>query len=353
MSNSTSISDPKKIGERVSCIILLLYLGSLWILFQTDSFQGKGGVVSLSFILATPFAAGALSVSIGRWTGSNRWLLHSIILPSTALFIGVIVTYVFEFESLLCVAMATPVMLMGAVIGGSIAHCLLPKNKDRSKLYITFSVFTPILLIYVENFFHWPHEIKQIENTIIINASPQVIWKKISSVSAIEPSTIPNKWIYSLGFPKPISATLSHEGIGGIRIATFERNVSFFETITEWNYPKKLSFTIKADPDFIPHTAFDRHIIVGGRFYDVLDGTYVIESLTDTQCILRLTSTHRLSTRFNAYAGWWSEKIMDQIQSSILEVIRKRAEYENINASLIFSRLNAMSSIALEKQNND
>jgi hypothetical protein len=36
---------------------------------------------------------------------------------------------------------------------------------------------------------------------------------------------------------------------------------------------RKLSFTMKADPDFIPHTAFDEHIIVGGRFYDILDGT--------------------------------------------------------------------------------
>jgi hypothetical protein len=65
---------------------------------------------------------------------------------------------------------------------------------------------------------------------------------------------------------------------------------------------------------------------VGGRFYDVLDGTYEIEATGAESCILHLTSNHRLSTRFNAYAGWWSMKIMDQIQGSILEVIRSRAE---------------------------
>ena len=145
-------------------------------------------------------------------------------------------------------------------------------------------------------------------------------------MAAIDPAQIPNRWIYRAGFPKPIAATLDREGVGGVRTATFERGVSFFETVTEWDRSRKLAFTIHADPDFIPHTAFDQHIIVGGRFYDVLDGIYEIEALSPTTTRLHLTSHHRLSTRFNAYAGWWSEKIMNQIQGSILEVIRQRAE---------------------------
>ena len=102
--------------------------------------------------------------------------------------------------------------------------------------------------------------------------------------------------------------------------------MSFFEVVTHWEPAKKLAFTIKADPDFIPHTAFDEHIIVGGRFYDVLNGTYEIEPLNDGTCVLHLSSMHRLSTRFNWYAGWWSEWVMNQIQGSILEVIRQRCE---------------------------
>ena len=62
------------------------------------------------------------------------------------------------------------------------------------------------------------------------------------------------------------------------------------------------------------------------HFYNVLDGTYEIEPRNDGACILHLSSTHRLSTRFNGYAGWWSEWVMDQVQGSILEVIRKRSE---------------------------
>ena len=114
--------------------------------------------------------------------------------------------------------------------------------------------------------------------------------------------------------------------MGGIRTATFERGVSFFEVVTEWKPAKALAFTIRADPEFIPHTAFDQHVIVGGRFFDVLDGHYEIEVLSASRCRLHLTSRHRLTTRFNGYAGWWSGLIMSEIQNTILGVIRARAE---------------------------
>lgn len=69
-----------------------------------------------------------------------------------------------------------------------------------------------------------------------------------------------------LDYPRPIAATLDREGVGAKRHASFERNVPFFETVTDWERERAIGFAIKADPDFIPHTAFDRHIIVGGRF---------------------------------------------------------------------------------------
>jgi hypothetical protein len=164
------------------------------------------------------------------------------------------------------------------------------------------------------------------QNTITIHATPERVWNHIYEVPTIRKKEIPPQWIYLIGFPRPIAATIDRQGIGGRRHATFERDVSFFEVVTHWEPLKKLSFTIKADPEFVPHSAFDKHIIVGGRFYDVLDGTYEIEPRAEGTCVLHLSSTHRLSTRFNWYAGWWSEWVMNQIQGSILEVIRKRCE---------------------------
>jgi len=310
----------------VSCAILLLYVGFFRWAFATPWMKESGRVVSVSFIWSVPFAFGALSVGLGRWSGSDRWLVHAVLGPTAVLTVALLICLATKIEAAICVIMGAPILYGAAIFGGLIAHWLLPRNSKDCRLYVSLAAFLPFIAAYVESSLHWPTEIKGIENTVIIQAAPETIWAEIASVAPINPEQIPNRWIYRVGFPKPIAATLDREGVGGVRTATFERDISFFETVTEWEYPRKLAFTISADPNFIPYTAFDQHIIVGGRFYDVLDGIYEIEPLSPTTCRLHLTSHHRLSTRFNAYAGWWSERIMDQIQGSILEVVRARAE---------------------------
>lgn len=318
-------SRSRQIAAAATVGILLLYAALFRLAFDTRWFREAGGVVSLSFVLSVPVAFGALSVGLGRWCGSDRWVIHAVIMPCAVLTLACLLCLVFAIEAVICLIMAAPILYLGAVVGGLIAHVLLPRNRD-GRLLLSLAVFLPVIAAQVEGALHWPTEIRTIENAIVIHAPSERIWPEIASVAPIAPERISNRWIYAVGFPRPIAATLDREAVGGVRTATFERGVSFFETVTIWDRPRKLAFTIRADPDFIPHTAFDQHIIVGGRFYDVLDGTYEIERLSPTSCRLHLRSRHRLSTRFNAYAGWWSERIMDEIQGSILEVIRERAE---------------------------
>lgn len=316
----------RRIAALATGAILLLYIGFFRWLFATDGLKHSGGVVSLSFVWGVPFALGALSVAIGRWSGSDQWIIHAVIGPSAILTVALVICLLAKIEAVICVIMALPILYLGAFLGGLIAHWLLPRNRDDSRLCISVAALLPLIASSVEGRLRWPNEIKAIENTITIRAPAEVIWPEIASVAAIRRDQIPNRWIYTVGFPKPIAATLEGEGVGGVRTATFEHDVSFLEVVTIWEPSHKLAFTIHADPNFIPHTAFDQHIIVGGRFYDVLDGAYEIEVVSPTISRLHLTSHHRLSTRFNAYAGWWSERIMNQIQGSILEVIRSRAE---------------------------
>jgi len=209
------------------------------------------------------------------------------------------------------------------MLGGILMRWIMRKNSGN--LQVSFLVLLPFLASPLEARWTQPHEVVSIRDTIDIRALPEEVWSQIASVSPITRSEIPFQAIYLLDFPRPIAAEIDREGVGGKRRATFERGVSFYETITEWNAPRRLSFSIHADPDFIPHTAFDQHIIVGGRFYDVLDGTYEIEETPEGSRLI-LTSIHRLATPFNRYAGWWSRWVMNQIQGSILTVIKNRAE---------------------------
>lgn len=323
----------KKRVRRISLItcglIILAYAAFYRFAFTLDAFGRAGGVVSLSFIFSVPAACGALCVAIGRFYGSDNWVKWALWFPCVILAIGLLLCIVTKIEAIICVLMAAPILFAACVIGGLVAHFSIPRNRPPGKLYLNAIILLPMLSASAEGWFHWPSEVEAITNTIVIHAPAARIWPQIASVAPIDPRQLRESWIYRIGFPKPVSAELDRPGIGGIRTATFERNVSFFETVTEWQENQRLSFTIHADPDFIPHTAFDRHIIVGGRFYDVLDGTYEIEAIDANTCRLHLTSHHRLSTRFNSYAAWWSVKIMEQIQGTILEVIRTRAETGN------------------------
>lgn len=76
----------------------------------------------------------------------------------------------------------------------------------------------------------------------------------------------------------------------------------------------------------------DEHIVIGGKYFDVLDGTYELEQLNDSTCRLHLYSHFRMSTTFNAYASIWGKWIMQDIQDNILQVIKNRSEAEGSRA---------------------
>lgn len=231
-----------------------------------------------------------------------------------------------KLEALMCAVVSAPVVIPASIFGGCLMHFILLYFSDRGRMMLNVFVLLPLAVSPLEQIWREPQEQRVMHDSVVIHADAKTIWQQIYQVPEIRREELPEQWIYRLGFPRPIAATIDRHGVGGRRHATFERDVSFFEVVTVWEPVKKLSFTIKADPDFIPHTAFDQHVIVGGRFYNVLDGTYEIEPKADGSCVLHLSSTHRLSTRFNWYTGWWSEWAMSQIQGSILKVIRSRCE---------------------------
>ena len=63
-------------------------------------------------------------------------------------------------------------------------------------------------------------------------------------------------------------------------------------------------FSIRANTYDIPSTTLDEHILIGGKYFDVLDGTYELEKLDENRYRLHLYSKFKMNTTFNFYAGW-------------------------------------------------
>lgn len=113
---------------------------------------------------------------------------------------------------------------------------------------------------------------------------------------------------------------------GAYREAVFTNGLVFHETVYEYVDKKKMVFTIKAYPHEIPSATMDEHVVIGGQYFDVLNGTYELEKLQENLYRLHLSSRFKLTTTFNFYAGWWATWIMKDIQNNILQVEKERSE---------------------------
>ena len=318
-------------GERTARWIIigcgLLYGGLTRLAFGLDALSKLiGGAASATFLFLVPFAMGSLVAFLGMILGQpKRPVYWGAGAPVICLLIGMFISLVTGFEAAFCLIVAAPILIFMTLMGGLITAAIV-KRTGGGRLQVTAVVLMPYAVAPLEQMIALPEDILTVHNQIEIAATPREVWSHIASVPEISPDELRWSWVHAIGFPRPRAAVLEGEGVGAVRIATFERNVSFFERVTDWQPGNTIAFGIDADPQFVPANAFDQHVIVGGRFYDVLDGRYVIEPAGEGRVILHLSSRHRLNTHLGRYASWWSEQVMDEIQGNILEVIRKRTE---------------------------
>ena len=293
-------------------------------LFQTY------GLMTMSFMFLVPFVIGLITAYHHHSITSSR-KIGVIAMPLIAIVGLVGISVFFGMEGIICALMALPVFLFMALLGGLIGVQVFERN--RSKLHVYIWVALPFLLAPIENHYELTARIFTEHTTILINANEETVWGNITRVSRISEAENNGSLFQIMGFPRPIEAELDTVAVGGIRKAIFARGLFFMETVTQVEPLKVLAFNIEADPKSIPPQALDEHVLVGGKYFDVLEGKYVIEKINSKQIILHLTSQFRLSTRFNFYSGLWSKLIMRDIQKNILVIIKQRSENHKILAA--------------------
>jgi uncharacterized protein YndB with AHSA1/START domain len=283
-------------------------------------------VMTLAFIFLGPIVIGFLTIRhTEAYQPSPVWIW--ILLPWISVALMMVATAILCWEGAICIAMALPIALICSSLGGAIAGIISRRRRIARTPTLCLAIL-PFLLAPAEATLNAPIQTRTVATEIRIHASPQTVWQNIERVPAISPAELRPTWTHRLGFPRPIEATLSYEGVGGVRHATFERGLTFIETVNDWQPEHRLAFSIKADTAHIPTTTLDEHVTIGGRYFDVLNGEYSIEPLANGDVLLHLTSHQRLSTDFNGYAGLWTDAVMQNLQTSILEVIQHRCENE-------------------------
>lgn len=280
------------------------------------------GLMTLSFMFVVPFVVGLLTAYLDRRVRTAFRIMMST--PLIAVIALIVFTVLMGIEGLICAAMALPIFLIMSFIGGLVGIWVFSRKHD--KLMVSGFVLLPFLLVQAENHVELSSRIFTVETSIDITASRERVWEHITRVRTIREEENHYSLFRLVGFPRPIEAELDTVIIGGIRKAIFDRGLVFTEIVTEMEPLCVLAFDIYTDPESIPPTALDEHVMAGGKYFDVLNGRYRIEDLQDGAVRLHLSSHFRLSTLFNVYSGMWSKLIMRDIQTNILQIIKSRCE---------------------------
>jgi hypothetical protein len=307
--------------------VTLLYGLLTRFVFQSDLGQNILGVLTIGLILFGPFAIGALTVFFSPQNRKTSWPF-AIFMPWAACAVLVAVIALLAWEAWICIVMAAPFFLVMSSLGGVLVCALARRNspnRSSDASLMALVLLSPYLVAPLEHQIPVADSIRTVSNQVVIEADAATVWRNITGVTPIGEQEQGWSFYHVAGLPRPIEATLSRDGVGGMRRARYEQGLRFNETVTVWEPRRRLSFTIDPDTSAVAGATLPLREI-GGQFFTTLDGTYTIEPLGERRVLLRFSSRHRLSTRFNAYGGLWTDLLMSDLQSHILDIVKARAE---------------------------
>lgn len=281
------------------------------------------GVLSLGFLLGVPCAIGALAVAVAD-AATRRSRSYALFAGWPACVLLGAATIALSWDAAICLVMALPLLLGSASVGGLCARALLAGARGRRVYAIAvLPLLLPYLITPLERQIAPATSVRQVRNAVTIRAPRAAVWAQVIRVPEIAAAEWQPGWATLAGLPAPREATLAGAGVGAVRHATYADGLAFTERIVAWDEGRHVRFTIVVDRTGPVPAPFGA---LGGPNLDVLDGAYTLEDGPDGATLLTLESHERLATHFNAYAGWWTDRIMADLQGRILAVVRARCE---------------------------
>jgi uncharacterized membrane protein YhaH (DUF805 family) len=191
------------------------------------------------FVVA-PFVIGAITAYFAN-RKRDLGAMHTAMLVASATVLGGMALVMAALEGVICVAVASPlgvgIALVGGLLGRSIAlHA-------RHTVQQTLSVCALLPLVFTAETILPPIASFDTYATIEINAPPEVVWRSVVHMEAIDE---PLALAFRLGVAYPLRGEVIGEGIGASRLGEFSTGTAV-EQVMEWVPNRKLAFTVLHD----------------------------------------------------------------------------------------------------------
>ncbi len=305
-------------------VFLTVFLIQSDLIHIGDSSPSRGIMIGI-VVMLVPIVIGAFIeyLLILRRPRKSLWRLSLSALISL-IFIMLVSVVVFR-EGTICLVMIGPLAAVGALIGAALIQMLsFYFWKPTAKIYSL--ALLPLLLYlvlpdYTKNYFG------QTQREIIIHAPQDQVFRAINLIGHIQPEEVPNSFIFTIGFPKPIFGMTEQRSDGVVRTIQWERGVQFEERVKASHAPYLLSWDYQFNKNSFPKGSLDDHVEVGGQYFDLLKTDYQLERIDAQTTKLILTIDYRVSTEFNWYSKLWIDYVLGEFSDVVMTIHKNRLEH--------------------------
>jgi hypothetical protein len=297
---------------------------------------GNWSAMTGAFIYFAPMFVGAVTVYIAETQKRRSWNYY-VYAPFLANTLFVLGTLLIMIEGLICAIVIIPLFSIIGAFGG-LAMGIVCRITNWPKQTLSALAVLPLALGFAGDLLPTPQEFSRIERSIVINASPDVIWQQLAYAKDISAEDFQGTWAAKIGVPMPQAGVVSYEPgsspTGYVRHAHWDKKVHFDGLITDWQPGQLMRWTYRFAPDSFPPHALDDHVMIGGHYFDLIDtsfklepeasGTHPTTRLTNTR--LTIAASYRVSTQFNFYADAVAQLLLDNMLHTATGFYQRRSE---------------------------
>jgi hypothetical protein len=284
---------------------------------------GSYEAMSSGFIYFTPIVVGAVTAFVAEHQ-ARRSVPYHVVASILANVLFVVGTMAILIEGLICAVVILPLFMVLGVFGAG-CSVLVCRLTHWPKPTIGCVVLLPLLLGDADSGVTLPDSMAEVQRTIVVAAPPKIVWQELLNTSGIRPEEIEHAWVFRIGAPLPLEGQIVADAEQPIRRVRMAKDVYFDEVIQEQRVNEWIRWTYRFHNDSFPPYAFDEHVVIGGRYFDVRDTSYELTPIAEGT-LLRMTLRYRISTRFNWYAAPVARWLLGNLVDSNLAYYRQRSE---------------------------
>ncbi len=283
-----------------------------------------GGYGSTLF-LGLPFVMGYIAAWMYGYREPRSAAECCIVAVSSVFLTGVLLVGI-AFEGIICVAMATPLAVPLAVLGGYLAHLSQRARAVQLQPTAMLSLFL-VLPILAASEFSKPATapLQVVHSSVEIAAPPQLVWPRLINFPRIHEEP---HGLLRVGMAYPLEARTIGSGPSAQRQTIFSTGISQ-EQIVAWEEGKHLAFRVASDPPLMKESSpygtiqvrhLEDHDFRPGRF------DFYLTQLPNGHTKLDCSTSYANRMWPSAYWSLWTNAIIRQIQLRVVHHIQHLAE---------------------------